>query len=371
VVTNGPRRPAELTIVVPTRNERGNIAILYERLEAVLQGIDWEVVFVDDNSTDGTQDAVITLARQDARIRLIERVRRSGLSSAIIEGMMSSTAPVVAVMDCDLQHDEKLLPTMFAELKADATLDLVVGSRHVEGGSIVNWSKWRHLVSRVGEKIANPVLPAGMLDPMSGFFMLRREFLWRHVGHLTGRGFKTLVDLLSASRTQCKFKEIPYQFGARVSGESKLGARAVTDLLVQIVDHVVGRFIPVEFLLFLAVGIVGVCVHVAVMSILYVPVGVGFSIAYVVAALVTMAFNFFLNNVITFANHAWKSKGIVRGLLIFYVLCSAGLLVSFAVASLLFDYTHAWLFSAIAGAFFGGVWNYSTNNSLNWRAISS
>ena len=115
---------AELSIVVPTFKERGNVAELVRRLDLALAGIAWEAIFVDDNSPDGTAEAVKDIAADDPRVRCLRRVGRRGLAGACIEGMLSSAAPFVAVMDADLQHDEKVLPQMLARLKA-ASADLV------------------------------------------------------------------------------------------------------------------------------------------------------------------------------------------------------------------------------------------------------
>lgn len=118
----------ELCIVVPTFNEAGNVAVLVERLTEVLAGTDWEAVFVDDDSPDGTAARVRTLGRADGRVRCIRRIGRRGLSSATIEGMLSTSAPFVAVMDGDLQHDEALLPQMLDRLRSGAA-ELVIASR--------------------------------------------------------------------------------------------------------------------------------------------------------------------------------------------------------------------------------------------------
>ena len=124
----------ELSVVIPTFKERGNIEVLVQRLDAALSGLAWEAIFVDDDSPDGTADAVKAIAAQDPRVRCLRRVSRRGLAGACIEGILSSSAPYVAVMDADLQHDEKLLPRMFAALKKGEG-DMVVASRYAAGGS--------------------------------------------------------------------------------------------------------------------------------------------------------------------------------------------------------------------------------------------
>src|SRR5438067_1379769 len=129
----------QLTIIVPTRNERDNVDLVYDALCRVMHGMDWEVVFVDDDSADGTAEAVCRLANSDRRVRCIQRIGRRGLASACIEGILASSAPYVGVMDADLQHDEKLLPSMLQTLMTEPQVDVVVGSRYVEHGSIGTW----------------------------------------------------------------------------------------------------------------------------------------------------------------------------------------------------------------------------------------
>src|SRR6266702_1845836 len=146
-----------LSVVVPTFNERDNVTTLYRKLEATLRDVAWEVVFVDDNSPDGTWDVVRALARQDSRVRCVRRIGRRGLSGACIEGILASSAPFAAVMDADLQHDETQLPKMLALLQGGET-DLVVGSRYVEGGSADSFNKQRAGASALATEVAKRVL---------------------------------------------------------------------------------------------------------------------------------------------------------------------------------------------------------------------
>src|SRR5262245_15286016 len=163
-----------LSVVVPTFNERDNVAKLYRKLEATLTGIAWEVIFVDDNSPDGTWDVVRDLARQDGRVRCIRRIGRRGLSGACIEGILASSTPYAAVLDADLQHDETQLPKMLALLESGQA-ELVVGSRYIEGGSADSFGKQRAGFSAFATRIAKRALGVAIADPMSGFFMIRRD----------------------------------------------------------------------------------------------------------------------------------------------------------------------------------------------------
>jgi dolichol-phosphate mannosyltransferase len=245
---------AELTIVVPTYNERDNIEPLLARLDAALAGIAWEVVCVDDDSPDGTAAAVRRLARGDPRIRCLQRIGRRGLSTAVIEGMLASSAPYLAVIDADLQHDETLLPHMLATIKAE-DLDIVVGSRHVAGGGIGDWDRRRVAISAFATRLARLVVSADLSDPMSGFFMVSRPAFERTVRHLSGHGgFKILLDLFASTPAPFRFKELPFVFGERRHGESKLDGFVVWEYLMLLAEKLTGGLIPGRFLSFCVIG---------------------------------------------------------------------------------------------------------------------
>jgi dolichol-phosphate mannosyltransferase len=184
----------ELTVVVPTLNEAGNIAELLARLHRALSGLNWEVIFVDDDSTDATRANIAAAAQTDPCIRLLHRIGRRGLSSACIEGMLASTAPVLAVMDADLQHDETLLAPMFEAIRTQRA-DLVVGSRYIQGGDIGEWSAKRASMSRIATFMGRKLV-SDLTDPMSGFFMIRRDAFNLAVRNLSAIGFKILLPTL-------------------------------------------------------------------------------------------------------------------------------------------------------------------------------
>ncbi len=189
-------RPAELTVIVPCYNERPNVAPLVAKLDAALSGTAWEVLFVDDDSPDGTTAEVRRMARIDPRVRCIRRIARRGLASAVIEGILASSSPYVAVIDGDLQHDETRLPVMLDALRA-GECDLAVASRRVAGGDSAGLdSRWRHALSDGGIRLAQRMLPIPLSDPMSGFFMLPRPLFEELAPSLTASGFKILLDII-------------------------------------------------------------------------------------------------------------------------------------------------------------------------------
>jgi dolichol-phosphate mannosyltransferase len=358
----------EFSIVVPTYKERANVAELVARLRRVLAGIHWEVIFVDDDSPDGTADAVRELARVDRRVRCLQRVGRRGLSSACVEGMLASSAPYVAVMDADLQHDESLLPDMLRALRA-GDVDVVVGSRYVEGGGVGNWDASRLRKSRFATRLARFAVKVPLSDPMSGFFALRSGVLHDTVRNLSAIGFKILLDILASSPDRLRVRELPYQFRERIAGESKLDSKVAWDYLMLILDKTLGRFIPVRFVVFMMVGGLGVFVHLAVLTAMFKWAGSSFLSGQSVATLVAMTFNFIVNNLFTYRDRRLSGWGWLWGWVTFVLACSIGALANVGIATYLFQEEKAfWVLSAIAGIVVGAVWNYAVTSIYTWKS---
>ena len=356
----------ELAVVVPTFKESSNVEPLLELLKTSLQGIDYEVIFVDDDSPDGTAALVRRIGITDPRVRVLQRIGRRGLSSACIEGMLATPAPYIAVMDADLQHDERILPRMLETLKR-GQLDLVIGTRNVEGGSKGEFAKSRVVLSDLGAKLSRQVCKVTLSDPMSGFFMVDRRFFEGVVHHLSGLGFKILVDLMASSRQPVRFDEVPYHFRNRQSGESKLDVNVMIEYVSLLLDKMVGHIVPVRFLLFALVGTVGLMLHLAVLGLLRFQAGVGFEAAQTAATVVAMTFNFLLNNVVTFRDRRLRGWRIVPGLFSFYLACSLGALANVSLGRLLIDNGFSWITAGATGMIVSSVWNYGVNAIFTWR----
>jgi dolichol-phosphate mannosyltransferase len=358
----------ELSLILPTFNERENVEPILEHLEAALGSISYEVIFVDDDSRDGTADLVRSIALRDSKVRVIHRVNRRGLSSACIEGMMSSSAPYVAVMDADLQHDERILPEMLRRLKEE-NLDIVVGSRNVAGGSMGEFAKNRVALSMLGRRLSQAVCRCEILDPMSGFFALRRSFLLEAVHRTSGLGFKILVDLLASSPRPVRFGEVGYTFRNRQHGESKLDLMVGIEYLQLVIDKLLGNLIPSSFVLFSMVGAVGVAIHLSVLTLLLNVFGEKFLAAQTIATVVAMTANFLLNNLITYRDRKLKGWGIVRGLISFYLACSVGIFINLKLAGSAVATGTPWYLAALFGLAIGSVWNYGVTQLFTWRSI--
>jgi len=363
-------RSIELAIVVPTFKERENVALLVRALEVALCDIVWEVVFVDDNSPDGTAELVRSLAARDRRIRIIERVGRRGLSSACIEGMLSTPAPYVAVIDGDMQHDETKLPLMLECIKANK-LDIVVGSRKVPGGSMGEFAADRVALSNLGSKISKFVCHCEVADAMSGFFLLDRKYFQEVVHRLTGRGFKILVDLLASSKRPVRIEEVPYRFRNRQLGESKLDVNVELEYLFLLVDKIIGNYVPTRFVLFVLVGFLGVFVHLTCLGLLFRVARVSFVVSQGAATWLAMTSNFLLNNIVTFRDRRLHGLRLIIGLFTFYLACSVGALMNVSFANYLNKALAPWYLAGIAGMAISSVWNYGANTVLTWRRSRS
>jgi dolichol-phosphate mannosyltransferase len=357
----------EISIVVPTFSEAENIAELYARLSAVLGSESWELIFVDDDSPDGTADLARALSNKDQRVRCIQRIGRRGLSTAVVEGALSSSAPYVAVMDADLQHDESILPAMLHELRS-RNLDIVVGSRYVAGGGTGDWAESRKTISRIAGRMAKGLVPEDLRDPMSGFFAVRSEALRDAARRLSGYGYKILLDLFVSAGRPLRFAEVPYTFKPRVHGQSKLDSLVAWEYLMLLVDKRIGHIISPRLLFFVLVGGSGVALHYLTLSTLYLGFHLSFTAAQLAGTVLAMTSNFFLNNLFTYRDQRLRGAKLVRGLLSFYAVCGMGALANIGIAAYAFSENIEWALSAAAGIVVGTLWNYLATARFTWGA---
>jgi dolichol-phosphate mannosyltransferase len=357
----------KFSIIIPSLNERDNIPLVVERLEALLADFDWEIVFVDDDSQDGSREALMALARAKPRVRFIRRIGRRGLASACLEGMASSDADVSAVMDCDLQHDETILPAMLRAFEEDPKLELAVGSRYTgQGGGTGEWAKSRVFVSRFATHLGSVVRKTPLTDPMSGFFAIRREVFEETVRQMTGKGFKILLDIVLSAGRPLRVREFPYEFRTRQHGESKLDIVVAFEYLYLLADKIFGRFVPVRFVLYILAGLSGLLLHLAVLGALHRLSEWPFVTAQIAATLTAMVSNFLVNNSITFRQQRLKGGLLVPGLLAYMLICGIGAVVNIQAAEYLFENNIPWWFAGAAGALVGAVWNYAVSTQIVW-----
>ncbi len=365
--THSTMAPLDLAIILPTLNERDNLAPLVERIEQALGPAGWEVLVVDDNSADGTAEEARRLALTDPRIRVIQRIGRRGLSSAAIEGFCATAAPFAAVMDADHQHDPQLLVPMLAAVRSGEA-DVAVASRFAEGASTEGWGRPdREKLSGLANTLARKLTGVELSDPMSGYFLLRTATARALAPRLSAIGFKILLDLLATSERTLTVKDFPMNFSARRSGESKLDRAIAFDFLAGLYDKSFGRLIPTRFAMFGTVGALGVLVHMAILYLFLLVASTNFSWSQAVATFGAMTFNFWLNNFLTYRDRRLTEAGAVfRGWLSFIAACSVGAFANVAVATTLYDRGLHEVAAALVGIAIGSVWNYALSSRFVW-----
>ena len=359
----------ELSIVVPTFCEAENVAVLVNKVESALGKRRWEIIFVDDDSSDHTAERAKAIAAIDQRVRCIRRVGRRGLAGACIEGILSSSAPFVAVMDADLQHDETLLPRMLSRLES-GEVDLVAATRYAGEGAGADGlaTARRNQLSRIANVSVQRLLAVRLSDPMSGFFMLRRQVVEEHASTLSADGFKILLDIVATAGPRLRVGEEPYRFRPRHAGSSKFDSRTAIEFAGLVLSKLsFGVFSP-RFLVYALVGATGLGVQmVALLGFLAID-GDRFAPAQLFATGVAVTNNYFLNNLLTWRDRRLKGWQMLRGFAGFCVISTAGAVANIGVAEWLFAQEPKWWLAGLAGAVMGGLWNYSMSSRLVWQS---
>lgn len=358
--------PLDLAVVIPTLNEAANVVPLLDQLRIALRELNWEAIFVDDNSSDGTAAGLRKVARDDRGVHVLQRIGRQGLASACIEGMLATAAPFIAVIDADLQHDESILPRMYERIR-DEGLDLVVATRESADGEPAGFNRRRAALSDFGSRLSRVVSRCDLADPMSGFFIVDRRLIEEVAPHLSGVGFKILLDIVSSARRPLRFAEVSYRFRPRLHGESKLDVLVGLEYLELLLDKLVGHMVPVRFLMFVLVGALGIVVHLAVLAVLFRIGRTDFLFSQAWATLAAMTFNYAMNNATTFRDRRLRGIDFVGGLLIFYLACSVGALVNLTFARFLLAAGLPWWLAGLPGAVVSSLWNYGVNAVFTWR----
>jgi dolichol-phosphate mannosyltransferase len=368
----------DLSLVICTLNEGAAIRSVVEEITQTLAGINHEIIVVDDNSGDNTQSEVLDVAKTHPNVRLHVRVNERGLSSAAIKGWDIARGRYLGVMDGDGQHDPKAILAL-AQMIMKGDKDLVCVSRYI-GGSDTGLSFFRDLGSKVATAATGLVLSVPLTDPLSGCFMMTKDYYLSARPKLTGVGFKILIDVAASSPIKPRFGEVKAALRQRQGGQSKLDLRVVLDLGALLVEKATKGFLPARFVLFAGVGVTGVFVYGAVLYIChkllqheamsfyrfrYVD---GDAVSYVVAIWLSMTSNFFINNSITFRDKRLKGWGILRGLLSFYVACSIGAVFSFFLSLYMKNSLHIhWFVAGVSAALLSSVWNYWASALISWR----
>ncbi len=359
-----------ISIVTPTYNEALNVKKFIHSLEIVPINKEYEIIFVDDNSEDKTYLIVKNIAKNKKNIRCIRRIGRRGLSSAVIEGILSSSAELILVMDSDLQHDEKKIPSMI-KLLYEKQLDLVICSRFLKFNHADGLSKIRNILSKVANLLANKISKAQLTDPMSGFFLIRRSVFDEIAPNLSGIGFKILLDIFASSKKKIKYQEINFSFRKRIHGESKLDSLVIWEYLLLLWECKFGKIVPSRFLSFCLIGGSGVIVHIFFLYLL-IRSDLVFLYAQTISTIIAMTSNFLLNNILTYRDRRKKGYEAIKALFVFYITCGVGAIANIGVSNMLYignisGISGLWYISGLVGALVGSIWNFLMSTLITWR----
>ena len=354
-----------ISLIIPTYNESKNVPILIERISEALSDVKKEVIIVDDNSPDTTWEIARALSAQYPWLRVIRRMNDRGLSSAVLAGFEISEGEILAVMDSDLQHDEKALLNFIKAFENGA--EIVVGSRKVKGGGIEDWSKSRMFISWVATVLAKIALPKSISDPMSGFFALKRNVYVIHKNEINPKGFKILLEFLARAKNN-KIEEVGYTFKSRVHGESKLSSKVILQYIHALYDLSIGQIIPTQFIKYIAIGTTGLIFATISLFICQYFLHISQSNSLAISIELSILTNFFLNNYWTFKNNKLVGfKKILRGLITFHAICLGGALINQAIALKLITLEFTVYLANAFGYFIAAIWNYIININITWK----
>lgn len=359
----------KLSIVLPTFNECDNISPIAHELLDLASAYDLEIIFVDDDSQDGTAERVRDLARSHQQVRLIRRVGRAGLSSAIKEGILDATGDLVAVMDCDGQHQPSTVLKALHCLQETGS-DLVIGSRFHPDAEISGLSSARQRNSTWANVVARFSLPSygHLSDYMSGFFVCRLQAVLPYVRQIDVNGFKFLYELLAISRGRLRVAEVPLQFQPRISGESKLDLAIVWDLGISIIHTLLLRSVPRRAISFALVGATGIATHLLIYTFTRLSFDFSFELAQACAVIGAASTNFLINNVLTFRFQQLRGLGLWIGLLRFLLVTSMGMVANVGVSSALYHQAaQRPIFALFAGIAVDFVWKYAASSKFVWN----
>ena len=359
-----------ISIVIPTFNEVENIIPLLKNLIVLLNDFEYEIIVVDDDSPDGTSDKVNKYMKLNKRIKLITRIGRYGLSSAIKEGLIFAQGKYSLVLDGDGQHHPSLILKMLEEIKKNKS-DIVIGSRFLNASKLEGLSNKRSLGSKIANQLARISLHKNyskLTDYLSGCFCIEREITKKFIRKIEINGFKFLYELLSLSKGNLVVNEVPLIFKERRFGNSKLDIAIVWDFLVSIIHTFTLRLLPRRAISFGLVGISGIFVQLFFTSFLVEIFSLDFYNALPFAVLFAATSNFLINNQVTFRYDRLKNLALFIGLLKFLVVASLPVIANVGITTAIYKYISADTFIAqIAGIAIVYAWNYLASSSFVWK----
>ena len=359
-----------ISIVIPTFNEVKNIIPLLKKLLSLFDDYDYEIIIVDDDSPDGTSEEVEKYMKDKKTIKLITRIGRSGLSSAIKEGLIFAKGKYLLVLDGDGQHHPSFLLNMIDEIKKNKS-DIVIGSRFLPSSKLEGLSKKRSLGSKIANKVASISLNKNyskLTDYLSGCFCLNRDSTKNFIRRIEINGFKFLYELLSLSKGKLNVKEVPLNFQERRHGNSKLDLAIIWDFIISIIHNFTFRIMPRRAISFGLVGLSGVFVQLFITYFLTNLLLLKFYDALPIAVISAATSNFLINNQVTFRSNRLKGSALLVGLLKFFLVASLPVIANIGITTAVYEYISAdTLIAQIAGIAIVYAWNYLASSSFVWN----
>ena len=359
-----------ISIIIPTYNEYKNLPRLLDQLLNLETIFEKEIIIVDDNSSDGTQNLARSYSKNDRRIRLICRLGRSGLSSAIKEGCLCASGDLIVIMDADGQHEPNSIINGLKKFN-NKNIDIIIGSRFLEESIIKGLSSKRESGSSIANFLARITLHSTykkLTDYMTGFILLKRNSCIKYIEKIDVNGFKFLYELLSLSKGKLTVIEIPLVFGLREFGQSKLDLAVIWDFLISLIHNFFGRIIPRRAFSFALVGLIGVFVQ---MFVIYFLIGVtdfDFEKVLPIGVILAATSNYIINNILTFRSSKLSGKNFYFGLFKFLLVASLPIIANIGVANLFYNQLSSNTFIAqIAGIFVVFIWNYAASSRVVWN----
>lgn len=354
----------DISIIIPTFNEKGNLQELFTRIDNSLDCA-YECILVDDNSADGTGEFAEELSRKYPII-IIHRQSKKSLACAVVEGFRHASGNVFVVMDADLQHSPEKIPELIKELEKGS--DIAIASRHIEGGGIKKWSRFRRLTSYVAQFLAKTILPKirEISDPLSGFFALKREVIKE--SNLDPSGYKILLEILAKGNYK-KVAEVPLIFKGRKTGKSKLNLREEVNYLKHLYKLSKSEKETIRFLKFCLVGLSGVLVNLGLLQLLTEIVGLFYLVSAVFSIESSVLSNFILNEIWTFRERRTSPiKDVLNRMFRFNVVSLGGLSINMAILFLLTEsFGMHYLISELFGIGGAVLWNFTLNTWWTWK----